>query len=46
MNITKITENEFFNTYKPITNHINPNAPFDGCMFETYGEEFEYVVQM
>jgi len=29
--------------YKPITNHIYTNASFDGLMFETYGEEYEFV---
>ena len=37
----------FIERFRPIINHINPNASFDfgygGCMFETYGEEFEYV---
>lgn len=26
-----------------ITNHIDTNASFDGLMFETYGEEVEFV---
>jgi hypothetical protein len=29
--------------YKPITNHIDTNASFDGLMFETYGDEYEFV---
>ncbi len=29
--------------YRPYTNHLNEHASFDGVMFETYGEEFEYV---
>jgi hypothetical protein len=29
--------------YKPIKNHIDTNASFDGEMFETYGEELEFV---
>jgi hypothetical protein len=29
--------------YKPIKNHIDTNASFDGAMFETYGEELEFV---
>jgi hypothetical protein len=34
----------FLETFKPIQNHIQPNgAAFDGCMFETFGQEFEYV---
>ena len=38
---------EWLTTYKPITNHIDPNASFDngegGIMFETYGDEVEFV---
>jgi hypothetical protein len=30
-------------TYKPILNHIDSNASFDGMMFETYGDEVEFV---
>ncbi len=29
--------------YKPIKNHIDTNASFNGEMFETYGEELEFV---
>jgi hypothetical protein len=29
--------------YKPIKNHIDTNASFDGEMFETYGDELEFV---
>lgn len=36
--------------YKPITNHLDPNASWQdddgsGVMFETFGEEVEYVLQ-
>lgn len=34
---------EFLEKYKPIENHIDKYAAFNGCMFETYGEEAEYV---
>jgi hypothetical protein len=39
---------DFVKTYKPITNHIDKNASFQdesgqGIMFETYGEEIEFV---
>ena len=38
---------EWCATYKPIVNHIDKNASFDngegGIMFETYGEEVEFV---
>jgi hypothetical protein len=32
-------------TYKPIKNHIDTNASFDGEMFETYGDEVDFVKQ-
>lgn len=28
-----------------ITNHLAASAPFDGRMFETFGEELQYVIQ-
>jgi len=34
---------EWCDVYKPIKNHIDTNASFDGEMFETYGEEVEFV---
>ena len=30
-------------TYRPILNHIDNNASFDGMMFETYDDEVEFV---
>ena len=34
---------DFIQTYKPIQNHLDLNASFEGYMFETYGEEVEFV---
>lgn len=46
-NFIEMTEDEWFKTYKPIPNHIDKNASFGdgehGYMFETYGEEIEFV---
>lgn len=42
-NFIEMTMDEWEATYKPITNHIDINASFDGTMFETYGEEVEFV---
>jgi hypothetical protein len=39
----EMTEEEWFDTYKPIKNNIDNNSSFDGHMFETYGEEVEFV---
>lgn len=30
--------------YTPVTNPHDPNASFDGKMFETFGKEFDQVV--
>jgi hypothetical protein len=44
-----LTEDEFDNQYPLRRNHLNPNAGWgtdkdgDGCLFETYGEEIEFV---
>jgi hypothetical protein len=45
---TQITEDEFDATYPLVTNHINPNATWSfgdgpGCLFETFGEEIDFV---
>jgi len=42
-NFIEMDYDDFVETYKPITNHIDTNASFDGMMFETYGEEVEFV---
>jgi hypothetical protein len=42
-NFIEMTEDEWYKTYKPIKNHIDTNASFDGYMFETYDEEVEFV---
>jgi hypothetical protein len=40
-------EDTFIERFRPIINHIAPNAGFDfgygGCLFEIYGEEFAFV---
>jgi hypothetical protein len=42
-NFIEMDFDEWVDTYKPILNHIDTNASFDGTMFETYGEEVEFV---
>ena len=39
----KMTEDEFYEKFNRVQNHIDTNASFDGCMFETYDKELEYV---
>ena len=38
-----MTEDEWCDFYKPIQNHIDENASWSGTMFETYGEEVDFV---
>jgi len=42
-NFIEMDFDEWVQTYKPITNHLDNNASFDGLMFETYGQEVEFV---
>jgi len=41
----KITDEEFYEKFTPIENHIDDNAGWDGCMFETYGDESDFVAE-
>lgn len=34
---------DWFHYYSPVKNNFDPNASFDGYLFETYGEELSYV---
>lgn len=38
-----ITEDEFYERFTPCKNELDKNASFDGCMFETFGEELDIV---
>jgi hypothetical protein len=38
-----LTEDDFFARFKPVANHFDPNRAFDGCLFETFGEELAHV---
>lgn len=29
--------------YRPLPNHVDPNASYDGLLFETYGDELKAV---
>ena len=44
--IKQITEDTFDELVTLIPNHIDDNASFDGNMFETYGEEVNFVTEM
>ena len=41
--IQDLTYTAFVDRFQPVTNHLNANAPFDGWMFETFGEELTFV---
>jgi hypothetical protein len=41
-----ITWKEYVEQYQPIKNHLVTDAPFDGYMYETFGEEVEYVLSL
>ncbi len=42
----KITEDNFDEVFKPQQNHLDDNASFNGWMYETYGEEVDYVFNL
>lgn len=45
-----MTYDEWVDRYQPVTNHIEPNAPFDdgngGMMYETYGAELQHIISL
>jgi len=38
-------EDYWLETYKPFQNQLDPNASWNGMMYETYGNEEDYVRQ-
>jgi len=38
-----LTEDEFDARFHLITNPFNPNAGWNGCVFETFGQELAYI---
>lgn len=34
---------EWIEKFKPVKNHLNENASMDGMMFETFGDELDFV---
>jgi len=40
------TDDDFYEKFNPIKNMVDDNASFDGCMFETYGEELMFVQEV
>jgi len=41
--VTEKTWDDFFDEYTPVINTFDDNASLDGCMFETFGKELEFV---
>ena len=41
-----MTEDEFYNSFNCVKNHLDGNASFDGCMFETYGAELLHIQEL
>lgn len=42
----EINWDQFVEQYNPIQNHLDYNASMGGYMFETFGDEFDYVLQV
>jgi hypothetical protein len=40
------SEEQFDEKFNLVDNHIDKNASFDGKMFETYGDELAFVIEM
>lgn len=38
-----MTYEEWVEKYKPIQNHLRAGASFEGTLFETYGDELDFV---
>jgi hypothetical protein len=48
IDLLQLSEDEFMKQFPLVFNHLNPTASWacdnePGCMFETFGEEFEFV---
>lgn len=39
----EISWSQFEKEFRPVQNHFVENAPWDGSMFETFGEQLEFV---
>jgi hypothetical protein len=39
----EMTEDQFWHHFHPVKNHLDDNAAHEGCMFETYGAEIDFV---
>jgi len=46
MELVQLTEDQFDEMFTPQQNHLDENASFSGCLFETYGKELAYVMSL
>ena len=42
--IKRMTLDEWAREFRPVKNHLDLDSSFDGEMFETYGDEIDYVI--
>lgn len=45
MTMHTLTEDMFAERFPLVTNHLDDGAGWDGCLFETFGAELEFVRQ-
>jgi hypothetical protein len=45
MNTISFTADQFFQRIPLMPNHLNPDAPFGGFLFETFGAEWAHIKQ-
>ena len=41
--LVRMSFDKWAETFSPLTNTTTPYAPFDGCMYETYGDDLAVV---
>lgn len=46
MTLKQITELEFAEQFTVLENHLDDNAGFSGCLYETFGNELDYAFEM
>jgi hypothetical protein len=46
LQIKQITENDFYDKYKPVQNHLDKDAGWGGELYETFGEELMYCFEL
>ena len=44
--LLRISEDEFYEKFKPIDNHLDKDAGWDGKLYETFGEEREFCFKL